>query len=89
MALDARRTEGGVVCLEEHHAHDVVADVALPLQFLGIVPLVRQLRGNVKHNLYRTPVCINGVKSYVVREGKKKIVICLLFTMVPEKQRTC
>lgn len=63
MAFDARRTEGGVVRLEEHYAHDVVADVALSLQLLGIMPLVRQLCGNVKHNLYRTPVCINGVKS--------------------------
>lgn len=64
MALDAGRAEGGVVRLEEHHADDVVADVALPLQLLGVVPLVRQLRGHVEHNLYRTPVCINGVKSW-------------------------
>lgn len=63
MALDAGRTECGIVGLEEHDAHDIVADVALPLELLRIVLLVRQLRGYVEHYLYRTPVCINRVKS--------------------------
>jgi len=35
VALDARRREVGVVRLQEHHAHDVVAYVPLSLQLLG------------------------------------------------------
>ena len=32
VALDARRRKVGVVGLQEDHAHDVVADVSLPLE---------------------------------------------------------
>ena len=35
MALDAGRGEGGVARLEEHDAHDVVADVTLSLELSG------------------------------------------------------
>ena len=35
VALDAGRGEGGVARLEEHDAHDVVADVALSLELHG------------------------------------------------------
>ena len=34
MALDAGGREVGVARLQEHHAHDVVPDVALPLELL-------------------------------------------------------
>jgi hypothetical protein len=32
VALDAGGREAGVVCFQEHHAHNVVADVTLTLQ---------------------------------------------------------
>ena len=35
VALDAGRGEGGVARLEEHDAHDVVADVTLSLELGG------------------------------------------------------
>ena len=35
MALDAGGGEGGVVRLQEHDAHDVIANVTLPLELKG------------------------------------------------------
>ena len=51
VGLDAAGGEAGVVGLQEDHADDVVADVTLPLQLLGVVLLIRQKGGDVEHDL--------------------------------------
>jgi hypothetical protein len=63
MALDARRTEGSVVGLQKHHAHNVVADVALSLQLLRVVLLIRKLRADVKHDFDIAPVRVHRVET--------------------------
>lgn len=63
MTLDAGGTETCVIRLEEHDAHDVVADVTLALQLLRIVFLVGQQRGHVEHDLDVAPVCIDGEQT--------------------------
>ena len=57
--LDATWGEPSVVRLKEDHADDVVTNMALPLQLLRVVLLVREQGGDVEHHLNAPPVGVD------------------------------
>ena len=50
-----------IVCFKEDHTDNIVADVALALQLLGVVLLVGQQRRHVEHDLDAAPVGVHRV----------------------------
>lgn len=64
VALDAGGAKAGIVRLQEDHAHNVVANVSLPLKLLWIVLFVGQQSGHVKHDLDITPIGVDGKETY-------------------------
>lgn len=64
MTFDTGWTESSIIGLQKHHTHNVIANVTLPLQLLGIVLLVGKQCGYMEHDLDVTPICINGKETY-------------------------
>ena len=59
VGLDTAGGEPGVVSLEEDNTDNVVANMSLPLEFLGIAFLIRKQGGYMEHNFYASPVGID------------------------------
>ena len=59
MGLDTAGGEPGVVSLQEDNTNNVVANMSLPLEFLGIAFLIRKQGGYMEHNFYASPVGVD------------------------------
>ena len=61
--LDAARGEPRVIRLEENHTYNVITNVSLPLELLGVALLVGEEGGHVEHDLYPPPMRVDAVET--------------------------